>query len=73
MRAIDAELPTSDGVAWFNKLYLRVTERVKESSEQGAFQSPGFLERLDASRADGSAAAPDELLGRRPSVQSGTS
>jgi len=53
MRAIDAELPTSDGVAWFNKLYLRVTERVKESSEQGAFQSPGFLERLDASRADG--------------------
>jgi len=52
MRAIDAELPTRDGVAWFNKLYLRVTERVKESSEQGAFQSPGFLERLDVVFAD---------------------
>jgi hypothetical protein len=47
MRAIDAELPTTDGVAWFNKLYLRVTERVKERSDQGAFQRPGFLERLD--------------------------
>ncbi|MBA2419822.1 MAG: hypothetical protein H0V57_01685 [Thermoleophilaceae bacterium] len=47
MRAIDAELATKDGVAWFNKLYLRVTERVKEWHEKGAFQSPGFLERLD--------------------------
>ncbi len=49
MRAIDAKLPTNDGVAWFNKLYLRVTERVKEW--QG-FQSPGFLERLDVAFAD---------------------
>ena len=47
MRAIDAELPTRDGVAWFNKLYLRVTERVKEEHASGAFRSPGFLERLD--------------------------
>jgi hypothetical protein len=37
--------PTRDGVAWFNKLYLRVTERVKHGHEQGAFRSPGFLER----------------------------
>ena len=47
MRAIDSELPTKDGVAWFNKLYLQVTERIKERYEQGAFQCPGFLERLD--------------------------
>jgi hypothetical protein len=47
MRAIDSELPTNDGVAWFNKLYLRVTERIKERYEQGAFRCPGFLERLD--------------------------
>lgn len=52
MRAIDAELPTRDGVAWFNKLYLSVTERVKERHDQGAFQSPGFLERLDVVFAD---------------------
>ena len=52
MRAIDAELPTKDGVAWFNKLYLRVTERVKEQYDQGAFQSPGFLEQLDLAFAD---------------------
>jgi hypothetical protein len=47
MRAIDTELPIRDGVGWFNKLYLRVTERVKERGEQGAFQNPAFLERLD--------------------------
>lgn len=52
MRAIDAELPTQDGVAWFNKLYLRVTERLKERSEEGGFQTPGFLERLDVVFAD---------------------
>ena len=52
MRAIDAELPTLDGVAWFNKLYLRVTERVKESYDKGIFQDPGFLERLDVVFAD---------------------
>ena len=52
MRAIDAALPTLDGVAWFNKLYLRVTERVKESYDKGEFQRPGFLERLDVVFAD---------------------
>jgi hypothetical protein len=52
MRTIDAALPTRDGVAWFNKLYLRVTERVKHGHEQGAFRSPGFLERLDVVFAD---------------------
>jgi Family of unknown function (DUF5995) len=52
MRAIDTELPTKDGVAWFNKLYLRVTERVNQWHQRGAFQCPGFLERLDVVFAD---------------------
>jgi hypothetical protein len=52
MGALDAALPTKDGVAWFNKLYLRVTERVQERHVEGAFQSPGFLERLDVAFAD---------------------
>lgn len=52
MRDIDAALPTRDGVAWFNKLYLRVTEQVKDWHENGAFESPGFLERLDVVFAD---------------------
>ena len=30
MREIDAELPTSDGVAVFNRMYLTVTERIAE-------------------------------------------
>jgi hypothetical protein len=52
MHALDTALPTNDGVAWFNKLYLRVTERIQERKDQGAFQSPGFLERLDVVFAD---------------------
>jgi len=52
MRAIDDELPINDGVAWFNKLYLQVTERIGERHEQGSFKYPGFLERLDVVFAD---------------------
>ncbi|MFN2466900.1 MAG: DUF5995 family protein, partial [Gaiellaceae bacterium] len=48
MRAIDETLPTADGVAWFNKLYLRVTESVEDSLGRGsAFRDPSFLPRLD--------------------------
>ena len=34
LRAIDASLPASDGVAWFAKLYLRVTEAVEAQAAQ---------------------------------------
>ena len=48
LRAIDAALPTTDGVAWFTKLYLRVTEAVEAHvSDSGAFKDPAFLTRLD--------------------------
>jgi hypothetical protein len=47
MRALDSELPEADGVAWFNKLYLAVTEAVLEAVEAGTFRKSGFLERLD--------------------------
>jgi hypothetical protein len=33
MRAIDAALPRDDGVAYFNRLYLRTTEEVVRSIE----------------------------------------
>ena len=48
LRAIDASLPASDGVAWFAKLYLRVTEAVEaQAAEARGFEDPAFLARLD--------------------------
>lgn len=48
LRAIDASLPANDGVAWFTKLYLRVTEAVEaEVAEALGVRDPAFLSRLD--------------------------
>lgn len=47
MQAIDALLPTNDGLKWFNKLYLMVTQQVDENPPAGAWQNPAWLLRLD--------------------------
>jgi hypothetical protein len=47
MEAILAALPTNDGVAWFTRLYLAVTENVQAALKPRAFADPRFLERLD--------------------------
>ena len=47
MQEIDASLPRKDGVAYFNRLYLQVTEAVPTASSGTTFQSPQFLDRLD--------------------------
>jgi hypothetical protein len=47
MQAIEAALPARDGVAWFTRLYLAVTENVQAAIRPGAFRDPAFLERLD--------------------------
>lgn len=47
MRAIDAALPDSDGVKWFNRLYLRVTESVGEEVGAARFNDAQFLTTLD--------------------------
>jgi Family of unknown function (DUF5995) len=47
MRAIDAMLPDDDGLKWFNLLYLRVTESVKNAPPAGGWHDPQWLERLD--------------------------
>jgi hypothetical protein len=45
MRAIDAALPDTDGVKWFNYLYLKVTEAVL--ADETAWQDWPFLQRFD--------------------------
>ena len=47
MKQIDAVLPDSDGVKWFNRLYLRVTENVGAALTDAQFLDPAFLTTLD--------------------------
>ena len=47
MRMIDARLPDTDGLKWFNRLYLRVTERVLDAVAVGTFGDVRFLTEFD--------------------------
>src|SRR5271170_1979164 len=47
MQAIDALLSANDGIKWFNRLYLMVTQQVDHNPPGGAWQSPAWLTRLD--------------------------
>jgi len=47
LEELDGELPPSDGVRWFNRLFLEVTRAVRDYLQQGSFQATPFLERLD--------------------------
>ena len=47
MQAIDALLPPSDGLKWFNLLYLMVTQQVDLNPPGGSWRSPDWLIRLD--------------------------
>jgi hypothetical protein len=53
MKAIDAALPRKDGVAYFNRLYLAVTNAVQVASADASFENPAFLEWLDVVFAGG--------------------
>ncbi|MFI6843681.1 DUF5995 family protein [Kitasatospora sp. NBC_00085] len=46
-RALKARLDPRDGVACFNRMYLRVNELVGERLVAGYFQDQAFIERLD--------------------------
>ena len=47
MQSIASQLPPSDGVACFNRMYLEVTQSVKANVQQGAFADPGWISLLD--------------------------
>jgi hypothetical protein len=47
MTAIDESLPDSDGVKWFNRLYLRVTVSVGAAVAGATFNDAAFLTKLD--------------------------
>jgi hypothetical protein len=45
--AVDAALPPGDGVGWFGKLYVAVTQDVGAAMIPGSFRDPDFILRLD--------------------------
>lgn len=47
MTAIDKRLPDSDGLKWFNRLYLQVTRGVGEAVAGTAFRDLRFMTELD--------------------------
>src|SRR5688500_17724548 len=47
MTAIEGALSRTDGLWWFNHLYLRVTLAVRSAVTTTTFRDPAFLERLD--------------------------
>ena len=49
MQDIQASLPDSDGLKWFNYLYLAVTQAVQSQVEAGGllFSDPAWINRLD--------------------------
>ncbi|GGM90150.1 hypothetical protein GCM10009721_14430 [Terrabacter tumescens] len=47
MRQIDGSLTPDDGVGDFNRMYLRVTELVRDRLVAGYFTDPAFVTRLD--------------------------
>ncbi len=47
MQAMDALLAVNDGIKWFNRLYLMVTQQVDLAPPGGAWQSPVWFTSLD--------------------------
>jgi hypothetical protein len=47
MQAIDNVLPSNDGLKWFNKLYLMVTQEVMKRPPAAGWNDPAWLTRLD--------------------------
>jgi hypothetical protein len=47
MTMIDGRLPDSDGLKWFNRLYLQVTRSVRQAVSGPAFRDARFMTDLD--------------------------
>jgi len=47
MQRIDGILPSSDGLKWFNQLYLLATQQVDTQPPPGGWEDPNWLTRLD--------------------------
>lgn len=60
--SIDAVLASSDGLKWFNWLYLMVTQAVKNNPPANGFNNPQWITRLDVVFAEFYFAAVNDFL-----------
>jgi hypothetical protein len=47
MQSIDQLLPGTDGLKWFNRLYMMVTQQVDQKPPADGWRDPAWLTRLD--------------------------
>ncbi len=47
LQKLDGALPNDDGLKWFNLLYLKVSEGVRDNPPPAGWEAPQWLERLD--------------------------
>ena len=47
MQSIDGLLPSNDGVKWFNRLYLMVTQKIDAQPPPNGWEDATWLTRLD--------------------------
>lgn len=66
LTAIGAGLPPTDGVACFNRMYLLVTELVRDHLSEGFFADPAAMSALDVTFANLYLAAVDAAAAGRP-------
>src|SRR5271170_4656447 len=70
MQSIDQLLPGTDGLKWFNRLYMMVTQQVDEQPPEGGWHDPAWLTRLDVVFAGFYLRAIADFLGNSPSTPS---
>jgi hypothetical protein len=70
MQSIDGLLPSSDGLKWFNKLYLMVTQQVDAQPPPNGWEDVTWLMRLDVVFAGFYFAAIADSLEQNPDVAS---
>ena len=70
MEKLDSALAATDGLRWFNLLYLKVTQQVREHPPQEGWQDPAWLARLDVIFANLYFAALANFLAGKPAPSS---
>jgi hypothetical protein len=71
MTSVDGRLPDSDGLKWFNRLYLQVTRSVRQAVSGPSFRDARFMSELDVVFANlyfAAIAAGDADASRAPSA-----
>src|SRR5471030_1248642 len=66
MEKLDSALAANDGLRWFNLLYLKVTQHVRDNPPQGGWQDSVWLTRLDVIFANLYFAALADFLAGKP-------